>query len=469
MRSQSALNLPPVVPLPESVNGNTLLHEIRQLLSLFVVLPMWAAEILTLWIVHTYAYELRQVATYIGIESPKERCGKTTLMTLLSELVDRPEPAANISSPALYRALEELRPTLLIDEADNLLPGNPQLRGILNSGYTRKMAYVLRVTNDPLAPQIGEAVEFTKRRTRLARYSCFGPKAIAQIGRLPKTLGDRCIVMRMQRKMESEARKRLIDLDKAVLERLRRQCARFVLDHRAAIASARPAIPWILNDRAADLSEPLLAVADEAGGDWPALARQAMVGLIGSAEENDPIGALLLDIRGVFQKIGGGRLFSRTLVGALNDLGDRPWAELRMGLNVSEAWLAKQLQPFGIRPRNIRMSGRVGRGYFESDFKEAFQRYVPRSAAGPEDGGLKAEVSGQRSEDRGLKAADGRLKADDGGQGSEGGEEKQKTEVRDQRSEGEEKKPDANEQRPGIESQKKDETGEAPGSEAAAA
>jgi len=248
---------------------------------------MWAAEILALWIVHTYAFELRQVATYLGIESPKERCGKTTLMTLLSDLVDRPEPAANISSPAFYRALEELRPTLLIDEADNLLPGNPQLRGILNSGYTRKMAYVLRVTNDP---PIGEVLESTKRRTRLARYSCFGPKAIAQIGHLPKTLGDRCIIMRLQRKTESDTRKRLIDLDKAVLERLRRQCARFVLDHRAAIASARPAIPSILNDRAADLSEPLLAVADEAGGDWPALARQALAGLIGSAEENDPVG-----------------------------------------------------------------------------------------------------------------------------------------------------------------------------------
>src|SRR5258708_13174785 len=137
---------------------------------------------------------------------------------------------------------------------------------MLNSGYTRKMAYVLRVTNDPLAPPIGGGMEVSKRRCRRGRYSCFGPKAIAQIGRLPKTLGDRCIVMPMQRKMESEARKRLIDLDQAVLERLRRQCARFVLDHRAAIASARPAIPPILNDRAADLSEPLLAVVAGAGG-----------------------------------------------------------------------------------------------------------------------------------------------------------------------------------------------------------
>src|SRR5437867_1340469 len=225
MRSQSALNLPPVVPWPEPVNGNTLLHEIRQFLSLFVVLPMWAAEILTLWIVHTYAYELRQVATYIGIESPKERCGKTTLMTLLSELVDRPEPAANISSPAFYRAIEELRPALLIDESDTLLPGNAQLRGILNSGYTLKMAYVLRVTNERLeddtspspSPQSGEGGR-RKRASRLARYSCFGPKAIAQIGRLPETQADRCIVLRLQRKLPTEPCERLRDLDQATLE-----------------------------------------------------------------------------------------------------------------------------------------------------------------------------------------------------------------------------------------------------------
>src|SRR5205814_572751 len=63
---------------------------------------------------------------------------------------------------------------------------------------------------------------------------------------------------------------------------------------------------------------------------------------------------------------------------------------------MSEAWLAKQLQPFGIRPRNIRICRTVGRGYFESDFKEAFQRYVPRMAAGPEGGGQKTEVSVRR-------------------------------------------------------------------------
>src|SRR5437773_3918316 len=112
-------------------------------------------------------------------------------MTLLSRLVNRPAVAANISSPAFYRAIDELRPTLLIDEADTLLPGNAQLRGILNSGYSRKLAYVLRVTNEspsaegevsnqdegeikstphpgPLPVRGGEGERRTKRRSRLA-------------------------------------------------------------------------------------------------------------------------------------------------------------------------------------------------------------------------------------------------------------------------------------------------------------
>jgi len=103
-----------VEPWPEPVDGNALLNALRQVLVRFVVLPAGADVVLALWTLHTYAFELRDVTTYIGIESPEKRCGKTALMTLLSELVNRPEPAANISSPAFFRAIEETQPTLLI-------------------------------------------------------------------------------------------------------------------------------------------------------------------------------------------------------------------------------------------------------------------------------------------------------------------------------------------------------------------
>src|ERR1041385_8808228 len=107
-----------VEPWPEPVEGRELLGELEGQLKRFVVLGRWVPETLAIWIVHTYAFQLRNVATYIGVESPEKRCGKTTLLTVLSELVNRPVVASNISSPAFFRVIEETRPTLLIDEAD---------------------------------------------------------------------------------------------------------------------------------------------------------------------------------------------------------------------------------------------------------------------------------------------------------------------------------------------------------------
>src|SRR5437763_276812 len=118
LRSESFQNCAPIEPWPEPVEGTVLLNDLRQMLKRFAVLPMWAPETLSLWNVHTFGFELRDVSTYLAIESPVRRCGKTTLMTVLSELVNRPEVAANISSPAFFRLIDETRPTLLIDEAD---------------------------------------------------------------------------------------------------------------------------------------------------------------------------------------------------------------------------------------------------------------------------------------------------------------------------------------------------------------
>jgi hypothetical protein len=123
-----------VEPWPESVDGGVVLDELERVLKRFVVLPKWRAESLALWVLHTYAFGLRDVSAYEGIESPEKRSGKTTLLTVLSELVSRPVVAANISSPAFFRVIEETQPTLVIDEADTFLQGNDELRGICSSG-----------------------------------------------------------------------------------------------------------------------------------------------------------------------------------------------------------------------------------------------------------------------------------------------------------------------------------------------
>jgi hypothetical protein len=113
---------------------SSLLNGITSLVTRYAILPKHAAEALALWIIHTYAFELRDVTTYLALESPVRRCGKTTLLNILSRLVNRPLVAANVSPPALYRAIEELRPTLMIDEADTFLKPNDELIGILNAG-----------------------------------------------------------------------------------------------------------------------------------------------------------------------------------------------------------------------------------------------------------------------------------------------------------------------------------------------
>jgi hypothetical protein len=63
------------------------------------------------------------------------RCGKTTLLDVISRLVWRPLQTANVSVSAVFRVVELQRATLLIDETDTFLPGKDELRGILNSGH----------------------------------------------------------------------------------------------------------------------------------------------------------------------------------------------------------------------------------------------------------------------------------------------------------------------------------------------
>jgi hypothetical protein len=370
------------------VDGGALLDDLTAVVKRFVVLPQWGAETVALWTLHTYCFQLRDVSTYLGLESPQHRCGKTTLLKVLNRLVNRPVVSSNISHPAFYRAIEEMRPTLMIDEGDTVLSGNDELRGILNAGYTRDTAFVVRVANqgedyDELADDKeqkpkGKGAKRRKpgRGSRLVSFSSWCPKVIATIGHLPATLADRCIVIHMERRLPSEKCERLRNFDGTVY---RRECARFVRDNARAIAGAEPALPESLNDRAADVWEPLLALADLAGGEWPARAREAARALSGGGQENSPIGLLLLDILKGFVSLAGNRVSARSLVRWLRELTDRPWGDGLKGRPLTEHWLALQLRPYGIRPRTMRMGEAVLRGYFVDDFMDAFRRYVPRA------------------------------------------------------------------------------------------
>jgi hypothetical protein len=379
-RSPVLAKITEVEPWPERVNLGEVLDEIIVQLRRFVVFPKWAAEMLALWIVHTFAYELRDVATYVGIESPEKECGKSTLITVLSLFVNRPAVSSNISPSAFFRVIEELKPTLLIDEADTNLRGKDDLIGILNSSYTRATGFVWRISYDPVLALSGESDDgkpgVLNSAGHVAVYSSWCPKAIAAIGHLDPTLASRCIVIRMQRKTAREECERLKRLDAT---ELKRKCARFVADNAEAIRLADPVMPKDLSNRAADVWEPLLVVADLAGGHWPKLARDAALGLTARAQDNSPIGSLLLDIYLAFIYAKAERMFSRDLVRELSGYTDRPWVELRRGKALTETWLAQQLRPYGIKPKTIRIGDDMAKGYVQEEMLETFQRYIPKT------------------------------------------------------------------------------------------
>jgi len=371
-----ALHVEDVLPWPEPVSGAALLDELSANLTRFVVLPPHASIALALWDVHTYAWQLRDVTTYIGIESPEKQCGKTTLLTVLNELVNRAVAAANVSPPAFFRVIQDLAPTLLIDEGDTFLRNNDQLRGIFNAGYKKKTAFVLRA--GPAGPSVVEESAATPEAIgQVTRFSCWCPKVIATIGRLPDTLADRCILIRMQRKTSKEKCDRLREF---VPLPLRQKCARFVLDHQRQIANAQPVLPAELSDRAAEIWEPLMAIADLAGDKWPEFARKAALSITTVAHESNPVASLLLDIFGVFIENKTDRMFSRILVDELNHrFLDRPWMYPLKGKPVTDLWLSHQLRPYGVRSRNMLLEGIQAKGYWLEEFKDSFRRYIPQS------------------------------------------------------------------------------------------
>lgn len=364
----SALTLSDPELWPDAVHGAELLDAIARVHARYVVLPDGAADAAALWDVHTYLTDVLDVSPILGLTSPQKRCGKSTHLDVHRAIVRRPVGASNISPAALFRVVEMMTPTLLIDEADTFLRSSDELRGIVNAGHTRSTAEVVRTVGDDHEPR---------------RFRTFCPKAIAAIGELPGTIDDRAIVVRMKRRASGEPVERLRrDRIDSALEPLRRKAARWAADNATAIREADPDVPAALNDRAADNWRPLLAIADLAGGDWPKRARAAAVALSGEdvCADTDVRVQLLADLRGIIEN--DDHASTEALLNRLNVMADRPWPEWSHGKPLTARGLARLLKPFGIASKTVRLSTtETPKGYDRADFDDAFARYLPAENA----------------------------------------------------------------------------------------
>ena len=142
--------------------------------------------------IFSHAIDCFEFAPRLIVTSPEPECGKTTLLAILLDLCTRPLPANNVTAATIFRTIEKYFPTLLLDEADTYLRDNEEMRGVLNSGHRRDLAYVLRLVE-------------INRDYDPRKFSTWCAMAIAGLGRQHVTIESRSIRIELVRKLAGEA------------------------------------------------------------------------------------------------------------------------------------------------------------------------------------------------------------------------------------------------------------------------
>lgn len=359
-----ALTLPAPEPWPAPVDGEELLDRLAAFHARHVFLPAGGADTMGVWSVHTHCFALFRHSPRLAFTSPAPRCGKTTALNSTALVCCKPLPTANVTAAAVFRAIEAARPTVLIDEADTFLTHNEDLRGILNAGHKRG-GQVVRCVGDDAEPRA---------------FGVFAPAAIAAIGRLPGTVEDRSIVLRMKRATRAERRDPLDAAAEAGGAELARRCARWVADNSDRLCDANPALPANMFNRTADNWRPLFAIAVAAGGSWPERLGKAASVLARDDTDAEGCGVqLLADIKAIFDKREVDKLSSADLCDTLAADATGPWTDCNRGKPIGQAQLARLLKLFEIIPGTVRIGAETPKGYKRAAFADAWSRYLPAS------------------------------------------------------------------------------------------
>ncbi|HEY5802583.1 MAG TPA: DUF3631 domain-containing protein [Lysobacter sp.] len=373
-------------PLRPATVGAELLDDVEHFVRRFVALPAAADYVaVTLWAAHAHVAEHLHTSPRLALLSPEPGSGKTRVLEVLNLLVRAPMFAFGASVAAIFRSMAAGPVSLLFDEVDAIF-GNAgkndtheDLRALINVGYKRG-AKVPRCVGP---------------RHDVHHFDVFAPVALAGLGKLPETVLSRALIVKMRRRAPTEP-------VESFRERVQEPQGHAIRDRLALwaervgpnVGAAYPDLPPAITDRVAELWEPLVAIADEAGGAWPERARAAAVDFAGRNAGSATLGVRLLgDIRLVFANADSlsttellARLAGETSYGC-DDAGDAlyltdaPWANLK-GTPLDARLLSQMLRSYDAGAERIRPDGKGQvRGYRRASLIDAFQRYLPPSPA----------------------------------------------------------------------------------------
>jgi len=357
-----------------------LLDQVTTFITRFSVFPdPHCAPTVALWCAHTHAIAHFYTTPRLILDSAEPGSGKTRVLEVAQFLVAKPEMTISITTAAIFRMLAVGPVTLLFDEIDAVFStktgGNHEdLRALLNAGYKRSAT---------VARCVGDA-----SRMKVERFPVFAPVALAGIaGGMPTTITTRAITIHMRRRAPHEHaepfRERKVETQAEPLREYLAEWLDRVGDEH--IAGAEPQIPDGVADRAAEVWEPLLAIAELAGGHWPATARDAAVHFVNSAANGThSIGTrLLADIRALFLAAGTDRMETADIVTQLLDAEDGAWGDLD-GRPLDARRLAREMARYSVRPKDLKLSGGSVRKGYRTDgpdgLADVWLRYLPPAA-----------------------------------------------------------------------------------------
>lgn len=343
-----------------------LLNDLRAFITRYVWFPSeHHAAVVALWIAHTWTVTAFYTTPRLILDSAEPGSGKTRVLELLALLCRSAKLTLSTTTAALYRRIaaatdaEAPPPTILQDESDAVFgkttsPQTEDLRALFNAGYKRG-ATVDRCEGDA-------------KNMKVREFPVFAPVAFAGLaGKMPATIVTRAITVHMRRRRPgdpvAEYRERDAKLYATPL------CDRLELwasQSTEALAEARPAMPDGVRDRAAEVWEPLLAIADQAGGGWPDIARAACrYFVVDSAAEDEKLSLgqrLLRDIKALLDAENVTAMWSSDIIAKLIADPESEWRDL-WGKALDQRRLAKELSRYGVKSKSIRIGITTSKGY----------------------------------------------------------------------------------------------------------
>lgn len=365
-----------------------LLQDIRDFLRRFIFLrePEYY-DVLACWCVLTGVlrrFDAADVAPRIGFLSGQPGSGKSTALTVLAAVTGG-RGSSGITGPALLRMMNpdddpDAPHPMFIDEIDNIYSAKATdtcfITAVLNDGYRRSDARVIRAHSED--------------QSKVVEYDAFGPVAFAGLAKavLPDALLSRTFVIEMPLALPGERPERWISRRHqpmaAELSARIRELPQTETDVEQAIDHAIDELFPGKSNRDLELWSAVGAVAVLAGEDWPdRLVAAAMVADDALADRDEPHGVRLLRLARDLRDSGhsthpmNDRAVSREALRSYANEHDDAFAQWDRGEGMTHLTLRNLLKENGVNaPRVVKIGGATHRGWYWSDFEDAWARHL---------------------------------------------------------------------------------------------